>query len=105
MPRFVLIYYGEPKFERPEDGKNYQSKWRTWAGGLGDFLVDPAIPLVKPNKTVSTQGVSDSSSQERLSGFSIVEADDMASAIEMAKSNPHLEHGTMEVAQTTDMGM
>ena len=36
-------------------------------------------------------------------GFSVVKADSMDAALEMAKSSPHLESGTIEVAEMKEM--
>src|SRR5882672_8468438 len=104
MSKYAFAYHGEPKFENPESGAKYQAKWRAWVGGLGDALVDPGVPLGVP-KAVSSSGVSDAGGANRLSGFSIVTASSMDEAIEMAKGCPHLEHGTIEVAEVMEMGM
>jgi hypothetical protein len=75
----------------------------TWAIGLGNAMVNPAIPLKKA-KTVSSAGVADDAAVKRLTGFSIVKADSMDAALEMAKRCPHLEHGTVDVSEAMDMG-
>lgn len=105
MSNYVLIYYGEPKFGSREDGASYMAQWRAWVGGLGTAMVNPGIPL-KKSKTVSSSGVSDGAAgvATRLTGFSVVEADSMDAAIEMAKKCPHLQHGTVDVAEAMDMG-
>jgi hypothetical protein len=103
MSNYVLIYYGEPKFGSPEEGAKYMAKWRTWAIGLGNAMVNPASPLKKA-KTVSSAGVVDDAAVKRLTGFSIVKADSMDAALEMAKRCPHLEHGTVDVSEAMDMG-
>ena len=54
-------------------------------------------------KVVSANGVTDGTRQDRLTGYSIVEADNLDSAVEMVKGNPHLEHGTIEVAEVMNM--
>lgn len=104
MLNYVFTYYGEPKFARPEEGAKYMARWRAWVGGLGDALVNPGTPLGK-SKIVSSGGVSDGAGSKRLTGFSIVEADSMDAALEMAKRCPHLEHGTIEVAEAMAMSM
>jgi hypothetical protein len=38
-----------------------------------------------------------------LSGFSIVKADSMEAVLKMVKGCPHLDHGTIEVAEVMDM--
>ena len=55
------------------------------------------------SKTVSSGGVSDGS--DRLTGFSIVKAESMDAALEMAKVCPHLEHGTVDIAEVMEMRM
>jgi hypothetical protein len=102
MANYVFAYYGEPKFENPEQGAQYREKWQAWVANLGDALVDPAMPFGVPKK-VSSGGVSDSSIMPRLSGFSVVNAESMDAAIDMAKRCPHLEHGTIDVAEALEM--
>ncbi len=105
MNNYVFIYYGEPKFKSPEEGAKYMAKFKTWMDGLGDALVNPGVPFKKP-KTVSSDGVSDGGGgSNRLTGFSIVKADNMDAALEMAKGCPHLEHGTVDVAEAMEMRM
>ena len=104
MSNYAYTYYGEPKFESPEEGAEHMAKFKAWMGGLGDALVNPGTPLGKP-KTVSSDGVSDDSRPNRLLGFSIVKADSMDAALEMAKGCPYLEHGTIDVAEVMEMGM
>ena len=104
MSNYAFAYYGEPKFKSREEGAKYKAKWRAWVGGLGDALVNPVTPLGKP-KTVSSGGVSGDGGSNRLTGFSIVKADSMIAALEMAKGCPHLEHGTVDVAEVMEMGM
>ncbi len=55
------------------------------------------------SKTVSSSGVSDDGGSNPLLGFSIVKADSMDAALEMAKGCPHLEIGTIEVAEAKEM--
>ena len=102
MTTFALSYYGEPKFDSPEKGAKYMENWKAWVGGLGEVFVNPVTPLRKA-KIVSSGGVSDDSGSNRLSGFSIVKAASMEAALEMAKGCPHLEHGTIHVAEVMEM--
>ena len=68
---------------------------------LGEFLGNP----MGMTKKISSRGVSDVNDLNRLTGFSIVKADTMDAALDMAKRCPHLEHGTVDVAEAMDMGM
>ena len=31
MKKFVLFYYGHPKFSSPEEGQAHQKRWKEWA--------------------------------------------------------------------------
>lgn len=104
MKNYVLAYYGEPKFEGPEAGANHMAKWKAWMGGLGAVMINPGAPFGR-TKTVGADGVSEGGGANRLVGYSIVKADSMDAAIKMAKECPHLEHGTIEVAEVMDMKM
>ncbi len=102
MSNYVFAYHGGKKPESPEEGPKLMVKWKAWVGGLGDAVVNPGSPLGM-SKTVSSDGVSDDGGSNPLSGFSIVKADSMDAALEMAKGCPHLEHGTIEVAEVKEL--
>lgn len=101
---YALFYYGEPKFESPEEGAKGRQKFMAWVGGLGDAMVNPGTPLGM-SQTVSSGGVSNGGGSRRLTGFSIVKAASMDAAVEMAKGCPFLEHGTVDVAEVMEMKM
>ncbi len=102
MPDYIIAYHGGKKPESPEEGAKGKAKWQAWLGGLGDAVVNPGTPLGK-SKTVSSAGVSEHRGPDRLTGFSIVKADKMDAALEMAKECPFLEIGTIEVAEVMEM--
>ena len=103
MPNYLLAYRGGKKPETPEEGAENMARWKAWVGGLGDAAVNPGTPLGK-SKTVSASGVSDDVESNPMLGFSIVSADSMDAALEMAKECPHVElGGTLEVAEMMEM--
>ncbi len=103
MPDYIIAYHGGKKPESPEEGAKHMAKWKAWIGGLGDTVVNPGTPLGK-SKTVSSAGVSDDGGSNPMSGFSIVKADSMDAALEIAKEDPFLElGGTIEVAEAMKM--
>ncbi len=103
MSSYVFAYHGGNRPESPEEGAKHMAKWKAWIGGLGDAVVNPGTPLGK-SKTVSSAGVSDYDGSNPMSGFSIVIADSMDAALEMAKECPLLEiGGTLEVAEVMEM--
>jgi hypothetical protein len=102
MSNYVFAYHGGRKPMSREEGAKYMAKWKAWVSSLGDAVVNPATPLGK-SRTVSSGGVSDDGGSNPLSGFSIVRADSTDAALGMARGCPHLEHGTIEVAEVMDM--
>jgi hypothetical protein len=103
MSEYIIAYHGGKKPESPEDGARHMAKWKAWVSDLGDAVVNPGTPL-GPSKTVSSDGVADDGGPNPLSGFSIVRADSMDAAIDMAKACPTLDlGGTLEVAQVMKM--
>ena len=102
MPNFVLAYHGRSEPASPEEGAKGMADWQAWLGALGDAVVNPGIPLGMP-KIVSSAGVSDSTGPRALTGITIVQADDLDAALEMAKTCPFLKVGTIEVAEAMEM--
>ncbi len=105
MPKFLLAYHGGHNFKSKEEGMEHMTKWQAWSTGLGDAVVDPGMP-VGPSKTVSADGVTEGGGSNPLSGITILQADTIEAACEMAKACPHVDiGGTIEVAQAMDMEM
>ncbi len=102
MSNYIIAYHGGKEPESPEEGAKQMAKWKAWVGGLGDAVVNPGTPLGK-SKIVSSTGVSDGDGSNSLTGYSIVKADSMDAALEMAKACPFLEIGTVEVAEVMEM--
>jgi YCII-related domain len=103
MAKYVIAYHGGRKFETPQEGAAYMAKWKAWMGSLGDAVVDPGMPL-GAGKLLSAAGVSERRA-DLLTGFSIIAAGNLDAAIELARQCPHLDHGTLEVAEVMDMKM
>lgn len=102
MPKFMFAYHGGKKPETPEAIEKVMAAWRNWIAETGAALVEPGNPVGK-SKTVSARGVADDGGSNPLSGYSIVEVDDIDAAIKIAKACPHLDGGTIEVAEIINM--
>ena len=102
MTNYIIAYHGGKKPDSPEEKAKHKAKWQAWVGGLGDAVVNPGTPLGK-SKTVSSDGVSDDGGPNSLTGFSIVNANSMDAALEMAKACPFLDIGIIEVAEVMEM--
>jgi hypothetical protein len=101
MPKYLIGYHGGRKFDSPQEGRAAQMKWKAWITGLGNAVINPGTPL-GAGKLVSSSGVSDGGAN-LLTGFSIIMADSMDAALELAQRCPHLDHGTIEVAEVMEM--
>ena len=102
MAGYIFAYHGGKMPETPEEGQKVMAAWRSWLEGLGSAVVDGGNPAGM-SKTVSAGGVEDGGGSNPISGYSLVEADGIDAACEMAKGCPILDHGTVEVAEAMDM--
>lgn len=103
MPDFIFAYHmtGKPP-ESPEEGAELMAKWNAWVADNSAALTNPGNP-VGMSKTVSADGVADDGGSNPLCGFSVVTADSIDAAVDVAKSCPHLLIGTIEVAEMMEM--
>ncbi|MBK8458660.1 MAG: hypothetical protein IPL47_17285 [Phyllobacteriaceae bacterium] len=104
MAKFVYVYHGGSTPQSEAEGKAVMDAWMAWFGALGAAVVDGGAPLGK-SKTVSANGVADNGGANPASGYSIVEAADMAAAVTMAKGCPILAdaNGSVEIAEAMAM--
>ncbi|MEM8696748.1 MAG: hypothetical protein AAGE05_12070 [Pseudomonadota bacterium] len=102
MPKYVFAYHGGKAPESPEEGETVMARWQAWFADMGDAVVDGGNP-VGPSKTVSANDVADDGGANPLSGYSLVQADSIDAAVEIAKGCPVLDHGTVEVAEAMEM--
>ena len=92
MGKYVFIYHApaSPADAMPpsaEDMDKVMGEWMAWAGRVGDGMVDFGTPL-DGGVRVTKDGTSPSTRE--VAGYSIIEADDLDAALELAKGHPHL---------------
>ena len=103
MAQFGLLYVGEPQFSGSEaEAKAHQQKYFAWLGGLGDAVVNRGMPFGPPTR-VDANGVSSEAREDRLTGITIIDVDDMDAAVEIAKSCPYIEVAALDVVQIFEM--
>ena len=102
MPNFIFAYHGGKRPETPEEGASEMQKWNNWFAALGESVVDGGNP-VGLSKTVSDQGIAHDGGTNPLSGYSIIRADTIDAATQLAKGCPILGSGTVEVAEIMEM--
>ena len=103
MAQFGFLYVGEPQFDSPEEAQAHQKLWFDYIGGLGEAVVTPGMPMSEATR-ITADGIAPAPKEGRLTGLTIVEAEDMDAAVEMAKTCPFVEVGTVDVVQIYQMG-
>ena len=103
MPQFAMLYVGEPQFDDPQEAKAHQKQWFDWITGLGEAVVNPGMPFGPPTR-VTADGAAPGPRESRLTGLTIIEAESMDAAVDIAKTSPYVEFGAVDVAQIFQMG-
>lgn len=104
MPNFVFAFHGGGMPETPEEGERMMAAWMAWYGAMGDKVVDAGAPVGK-SKTVGKSGIADNGGANPLTGYTVVSAETIEEACEMAKGCPMVVDGSgsVEVAQVQEM--
>jgi YCII-related domain len=93
MARYMMIYRGEAtdlSNMSEDEAAAVLGKWQTWMEKVGPALVDVGSPFGE-GAAVIDDGSSEPAST--LSGYSIVEAADLAEATLLADGHPFLSEG------------
>jgi hypothetical protein len=103
MAKYVLVYKGGNAPQSEEEGAAVMQAWMTWFGGLGQAVVDVGNPF-GPSMAVATDGTASDGATSGLTGYSILSADSLSAATELAKNCPQLASGgSIEVYETFDV--
>ncbi|NRA88892.1 MAG: hypothetical protein HRU28_16230 [Rhizobiales bacterium] len=100
MTNYIFAFHGGNKPKTAEDSKAIMAKWGVWMKGLGGAIVQAGAPISHSNTVTASGKVTDNGGSNPLSGFTIVQANNMAAAVKMANDCPILDNqGTVEVAE------
>ncbi len=100
MAKYLLVYHGGGMPEGEEAQAKVMEAWGAWFQNLGPALVDGGNP-VSQTRTVASGGVSDGGGSNPSTGYSLIEADNIDSAVALAQGCPVLGGGaSIEVAET-----
>ena len=103
MAQYIIVYLGGDRPASPEEGQQNFAKYKAWLSSLGDSVVSPANPF-KHTSTVNSDGTVTVGSTTSMSGFTVIEADSMETALEIAKACPFLDiGGSLEVSELVQM--
>lgn len=103
MSQYVITYLGGDQPSTPEAGKQHFEKYQIWLASLGEAALSPMNPF-KDTQTVSPDGTVNAGSSTAMSGYTVIEADSMEKALEIAKACPFLDiGGSLEVSELVQM--
>lgn len=95
MTKFIVTYLApidatwKTAESSPEDMEKSMEAWMRWAEKCGNKLVDMGTPL--GNGMSLSPGGGSVSSESKIIGYSILQADSMEDARELLKEHPHLD--------------
>jgi hypothetical protein len=104
MGKYVLVYRGGGGMpESAEEQEAVMAEWIGWFGELGDAVVDAGNPF-GASMTVATDASVSDGNKAGLGGYSILNADSLAKAADLAKGCPVLAAGgSVEAYEALDV--
>ncbi len=103
MAKYVYAYRGGSMPETDAEREAAMAAWGAWLGGMGAAALDPGNPF-GPSSTVAADGGVGEGGAAGLGGYSIVAADSLTQAAEMARSCPVLvAGGSVEVYEVLEI--
>lgn len=100
MPHFIFAYHGGHTPQSEDEIAKTMAAWQAWFNTMGKAVVDPGNP-VGASRAVTHARVMDDGGPNPLSGYTVVAADNIDAATEMAKACPMVvdASGSIEVAE------
>jgi hypothetical protein len=112
MSEFLYLYRGGERQTAPAAMQQQMQRWMAWLKELGEkgHIKSPGHPLENGGKVLSgkAKAVTDGPFAEKdmVGGYTLVEAADLAQAVELAKGCPILDFsGHVEVRPVQQMNM
>jgi hypothetical protein len=92
VKKYLLVYYGGKVESDPKKAKEAMGAWMKWFQDLGKAVVDAGAPTA-PGKTVTGKGVKKGVIGDPVTGYSILQAENLDAAGDMAKKSPQMGAG------------
>jgi hypothetical protein len=100
MANYLLAYKGGGMAATDAEREASMAAWGNWFGTLGPAIVDAGNPF-GPSASVSSGGSISDGASSGLTGYSVLSADSLAAASDLAKGCPILANGgSVEVYET-----
>jgi hypothetical protein len=104
MAKYVLGYRGGAMAQTPEEQEQVMAAWGEWFGRLGSAVVDGGNPFAG-SKSVGPDGSVSDGAPSGLTGYSVLQADSLDGAVDVARGCPILSSGgSVDVYETIEMG-
>jgi len=87
MANYLLLYHGGGRPESEAEQGKVMAAWGEWMGKLGPGLVDGGNPTNEA-RTVDGSGNVSATGGDFVTGYSIISADNLDAAVELAKACP-----------------
>jgi hypothetical protein len=101
MANYVLLYSGGGEPASPAEQQAVIRAWTDWYTNLGSAVIDPGNPFSGHAKTIERGGnISDGAKGVMATGYTVVKADSLEAAVQMAQGCPHLKDGNVTVYET-----
>jgi hypothetical protein len=100
MGNYLFAYRGGSMAETQEERDAAMAAWGAWFGQLGGAIVDAGNPFAG-SASVAGDGTVSAGAGSGISGYSVIQADSLAAASELAKGSPVLANGgSVDVYET-----
>ncbi|MEM9036582.1 MAG: hypothetical protein AAGD18_18445 [Actinomycetota bacterium] len=104
MNNYLLTFHGpmEPMSEDPAEIEALKQEWGIWFAEIGDAVVDGGAP-VEVAASIDPSGA-EIENPASISGYTIIRAEHLAAAVEMARGCPVLREGhSIQVSEGIDI--
>jgi len=99
MKHFMVTYIGGDSPSSSDEGRRHFVAYQKWLTSLNEAVIKPMVPFINTH-TIRADGTSVVGSSIGMSGYSVIKADSMVSAVAMLKKCPFLDlNGSLEVAE------
>ena len=94
MANFVFLYTGGGMPKTDSERKLVTEEWTKWFTKLGSAVVDPGNPFSPGAKSITHDGrVTETTACTAASGYSVIKAETLKVALDLAKGCPQLKSG------------
>ena len=91
LKKFLLVYYGGKMETDPKKAKESTAAWMKWFQDMGKSVADMGAATM-PGKMVSGKTTTKITG-EAVTGYSVLQADDLDGAAALAKKSPQITSG------------